>query len=119
MSVEPKEIRTIPFSFTLPLATPLSLRHGRVYLRTGLDVSGALDPNDTEEIRVVPHPPQRDVLDAAGNLGFRLYQAENEYDPRKGDPYTFAQQLEFHPGGGRYARHVEELEFVFKLGEDL
>ncbi len=117
-SVESNEERTIPFAFTLPHATPLSLGHERVYLRTGLDVSGALDPSDTDEIRVVPHPLQQAVLDAAENLGFRLYQAENEYDPRKGDPYPFIQQLEFRPQG-RYAGHVEELELVFKLGEDL
>jgi sporulation-control protein len=102
----------------LPHGTPLSLGHERVYLKTGLDVSGALDPSDTDESRVVPHPLQQAVLDAAGNLGFRLYQAENEFDPRKGDPYPFGQQLEFRPQG-RYAGHVEELELVFKLGEDL
>ena len=69
--------------------------HGGVYLKTGLDVFGALDPSDTDEIRVVPHPLQQAVLDDAGSLGFRLYQAESEYDPRKGDPYLFSQQLEF------------------------
>ena len=35
-----------------------------------------------------------------------------------GRPYPFVQQLEFRPQG-RYAGHVEELELVFKLGEDL
>ncbi len=117
-TVGSKENRSIPFSFTLPYATPLSLGRARVYLRTGLDVSGALDPSDTDEIRVVPHPLQQAVLDAAANLGFRLYQVENEYNPRKGDPHPFVQQLEFRPQG-RYARRVEELELVFKLGEDV
>lgn len=117
-SVGSGENRTFPFSFILPSATPLSLGHGRVYLKTGLDISGAIDPSDTDDIRVVPHPLQQAVLDAAGSLGFRLYQVENEYNPRKGDPYPFVQQLEFRPHG-RYAGRVEELELIFKLGEDV
>jgi sporulation-control protein len=117
ISVGPGENRTVPFSFTLPYATPLSLGHGRVYLKTGLDIAGAIDPSDTDEIRVVPHPLQQVVLDAAASLGFRLYQVENEYNPRKGAPHPFVQQLEFRPHG-RYAGHVEELELIFKLGED-
>lgn len=118
ISVGQGENRTVPFSFTLPYATPLSIGHGRVYLKTGLDIASAIDPSDTDDIRVVPHPLQQAVLDAASSLGFRLYQVENEYNPRKGAPHPFVQQLEFRPHGGRYTGHVEELELIFKLGDD-
>jgi sporulation-control protein spo0M len=43
---------------------------------------------------------QQAVLDAAGSLGFHLQQVENEYNPRKGAPLPFVQQLEFRPRGG-------------------
>lgn len=111
------EERNIPFSFPLPYETPLSVgRHG-VYVRTGLDISGAIDPSDADPIQVAPHPLQQAVLDATYNLGFQLRQAENEYDPRKGAPLPFVQQLEFRPYG-RYAGHLEELELIFKLSSD-
>lgn len=111
------ESQAIPFSFVLPYTTPLSMgRHG-VQVRTGLDVSGAIDPSDADEIQVAPHPLQQAVLDAAQSLGFQLRQAENEYDPRKGTPLPFVQQLEFRPHG-RYAGHVEEIELIFKLASD-
>ncbi|QIN79832.1 hypothetical protein GBA65_16295 [Rubrobacter marinus] len=84
VSVDAGEKRTIPFSFPLPYETPLSLGRHDVYVRTGLDVPNAIDPSDVDPIRVAPHPLQQAVLDAAGNLGFRLRQVENEHDPRKG-----------------------------------
>lgn len=114
LSVGPGEERAIDFSFMLPHETPLSLGGRSVSVRTGLEVPGAIDPSDTDEIQVTPTPMQRAVLEAADSLGFRLYQVESEYNPRKGAPLPFVQQLEFRPRGGRYAGHVEELELVLK-----
>ena len=114
LSVGPGEERSIPFSFALPYETPLSLGRGSVSVRTGLEIPNAIDPSDTDEVRVTPTPMQRAVLEAAERLGFHLYQVENEYDPRKGAPLPFVQQMEFRARGGRYAGRVEELELVFK-----
>ena len=86
-------------------------------MRTGLDVSGAIDPSDADPIQVSPHPLQQAILEAAQNLGFQLRQVENEYDPRRGAPLPFVQQLEFR-SRGRYAGRVEEVELVFKLMSD-
>lgn len=114
LSVGPGEERAIPFSFALPYETPLSLGRGSVSVKTGLEIPNAIDPSDTDEIRVNPTPLQRAVLEAADNLGFRLQQVETEYNPRKGSPLPFVQQLEFRPAGGRYSGYVEELELIFK-----
>ena len=114
LSVGPGEERAIPFSFGLPHETPLSLGRGSVSVRTGLEIPNAIDPSDTDDIRVVPTRMQQAVLEAADDLGFRMQQVENEYNPRKGAPLPFVQQLEFRPRGGRYAGRVEELELVFK-----
>jgi sporulation-control protein len=119
LRIEANENRSIPFTFNLPRDTPLSLGHTRIYIKTGLDVPNALDPSDRDEIQVGPDAVQQAVLDAAQNLGFRLYQVENEYSPSKGYPHPFVQQLELKPsGGGRYAGRVEELELIFKPRED-
>ena len=117
VSVDAGEKRTIPFSFPLPYETPLSLGPHDVYVRTGLDVPNATDPSDVDPIRVAPHPLQQAVLDAAGNLAFRLRQVENEYAPRKGAPLPFVQIFEFGPEGP-YSGKVQEIEFVFKLSGD-
>lgn len=118
LSIGAGESKAVVFSFPLPYETPLSLGyHGGVYVRTGLDVASAIDPSDADQIRVTPHPLQEAVLDAVQNLGFQLRQAENEYDPRKGAPLPFVQQLEFRPHG-RFAGQVEEIELVFKLMSD-
>jgi sporulation-control protein len=114
LSVGPGEERAIPFSFALPHETPLSLGSTAVSVKTGLEIPNAIDPSDTDEIRVAPTPMQQAVLEAANSLGFHLQQVENEYNPRKGAPLPFVQQLEFRPRGGRYAGHVEELELVLK-----
>ncbi len=114
LSVGPGEEMAIAFSFALPYETPLSLGRGSVSVKTGLEVPGAVDPSDTDEIRVNPTPMQQAVLGATEHLGFRLHEVETEYSPRKGAPLPFVQQLEFRPRGGRFGGHVEELELVFK-----
>lgn len=82
LRVGAKENRTIPFTFDLPYDIPLTLGHTYLYATTGLDISGALDPSDSDEIRVNPNALQQAVLEAAQSLGFILYQVENEHDPR-------------------------------------
>ena len=114
LTVGSGEEKAIPFSFALPYETPLSIGRGSVSVKTGLEVPNAIDPSDTDEIRVTPTPMQQAVLDAADRLGFYLQQVETEYSPRKGAPLPFVQQLEFKPRSGRFAGHVEELELVFK-----
>ncbi|MCA1995589.1 MAG: sporulation protein, partial [Coleofasciculus sp. S288] len=47
LRLQSKEERVIPFSFQLPYETPLTLRDQPVYIRTGLDISVAIDPEDT------------------------------------------------------------------------
>ncbi|MEQ8963743.1 MAG: sporulation protein, partial [Coleofasciculus sp. C2-GNP5-27] len=49
-NLHPQETKVIPFSFPLPYETPLTLGHQPVYVRTGLDISMAVDPKDTDYI---------------------------------------------------------------------
>jgi len=116
-NLQPKEETVIPFSFQLPYETPLTLGQQPVYLRTGLDISSAIDPQDTDYIQVRPHPLMQMVLDAVENLGFQLYKVDCEYNPRLGGTYPFVQEFEFRPTG-KYRGRLDELEVIFSLNLD-
>lgn len=120
-NLHPQETKVIPFSFPLPYETPLTLRHQPVYVRTGLDISMAVDPKDTDYIEVRPHPLMQLVLDACQNLGFQLRKVDCEYSPYlaylRGRSVPLFQELEFRPIG-QYRKQLDELEVVFSLQSD-
>ncbi|GAB4183961.1 MAG: sporulation protein [Coleofasciculaceae cyanobacterium] len=113
-SLQPKEEKVIPFSFPIPEETPLTIGNQPVYLRTGLDISTAIDPKDTDYIQVYPHPLMQAVLNALEHLGFQLYKVDCEYNPHFGGRYPFVQEFEFRPVG-KYQGHLDELEVIFSL----
>jgi sporulation-control protein len=117
-SLQPKEVKVIPFSLPLPEETPLTLTDQPVYLRTGLDISTAVDPKDTDYIQVRPHPLMQLVLEALENLGFQLYKVDCEYNPHFGGRYPFVQEFEFRPIGN-YQGHLDELEIIFSIYSDV
>jgi sporulation-control protein len=113
-SLQPKEEKVIPFSFPIPEETPLTIGNQPVYLRTGLDISTAIDPKDTDYIQVYPHPLMQAVLDALEHLGFQLYKVDCQYNPHFGGRYPFVQEFEFRPVG-KYQGSLDELEVIFSL----
>ncbi|WP_421617648.1 sporulation protein [Brevibacillus sp. TJ4] len=117
ISLAPKEHVVLPFSFTLPYETPLTMGRQPVYLRTGLDIKNALDPGDSDFIEVRPHPLMSKVLDAIQSIGFQLYKVDCEHNRRLGRVYPFVQEFEFRPVGPLRSR-IEELEAIFFLGAD-
>lgn len=116
-TLQPKEIKVIPFSFRLPYETPLTMGRQPVYLRTGLDIKNAIDPGDSDYIEVLPHPLMTKVLDAVKQLGFQLFKVDCEYNRYLGRTYPFVQEFEFRPTG-QYRSRVEELEVIFYLKEN-
>lgn len=116
-NLQPKQAKVIPFSFQLPSETPLTVRHQPVYLRTGLDISTAIDPKDTDYIQVQPPPLMQRVLDVLEHLGFQLYKVDCEYHPHSGSRYPFVQEFEFRPVG-KYQSHLDELEVIFSLNSN-
>lgn len=116
-SLHAREEKAIPFSLQLPYETPLTVRDQPVYLRTGLDISLAIDPKDTDYLEVRPHPLMQLVLEAIENLGFQLYKIDCEYSPHFGGQYPFVQEFEFRPSG-KYRGHLDELEVIFSLSPD-
>lgn len=117
LTVQPEASWTQPFTIELPYTTPLTIGRTPVYLVTGLDLTAAFDPRDTDTIQVTPHPLQQRVLAALHELGFQLWHAEVEHSShwgRYGSPIV--QELEFRPSGS-YSRHLRELEVIFGLDQ--
>ena len=92
------DIREIPFSFKLPLDTPVTIGRTKVWVSTGLDIKNAFDPSDKDYLNVSPNPLLNGVFNSLSSLGFRLRDVECEqasYRMRKRLP--FIQEFEFVP----------------------
>lgn len=111
------QTRELPFSLPVPWETPLSVGKSSVWVKTGLSVSMALDPSDSDMLRVEPTTGMQAVLSALENLGFYLYKADNEANSRMRRRVPFVQELEFRPGG-RYAKRLQELEVILLPASD-
>lgn len=112
-SVEPNEKREIPFSFKMPLETPLTLGMKTVWVHTGLDIKRSIDPSDRDYIQVLPNALLNSVLESVNQLGFKARHIECEelpYRLRKQVP--FAQEFEFVPVSGQYYGKLDELELL-------
>jgi sporulation-control protein len=115
--IQSKQEMTLPFSFQLPYETPLTLSKHPVYVRTGLDIKIAIDPEDCDLLEVRPHPLMQAVFQALEELGFHLHAATCQHAPYFGGRYPFVQELTFHPTG-IYRDRFDELEVIFNLQSD-
>lgn len=105
---------TARFSLALPGHTPVTALGGRnfVWLRSSLDVPWALDPTDTDRLTVHPSPVQDNILEAMGDLGFRL--AKVDIDARSAwFGRKWVQEFEFRPASFGQRRY-DEVEIVFE-----
>ncbi|MBU8916105.1 sporulation protein [Bacillus sp. FJAT-29953] len=108
------EKKEIPFTFQLPFDTPLSIGRSKVWVSTGLDIKGAVDPGDKDYLKVVPNPLMSAVFDAVDSLGFRIREADCEEAPRRlRGRLPFVQEFEFVPVSGPFRGRLDELEVVF------
>lgn len=115
-SLDPHEERNLPFSCQLPYETPITVGEQPVYVRTGLDISFALDPKDKDYIQVNPHPAIAQVLQALEHLEFHLHKAECEASSAFKGRVPFVQEFEFRAGGS-YQDFLDELEVAFLLSD--
>lgn len=118
-TIAPNEKKEIPFSFTLPLDTPITMGRTRVWVQTGLDIRSAVDPTDTDYIAIHPTPLIGAFFNALNTLGFQLRNANCEQ--AKGafrNRLPFIQEFEFVPVNGPYRQRLDELEVVFQPNHD-
>jgi sporulation-control protein len=108
------EKKDIPFTFQLPFDAPLSIGRSKIWVTTGLDIKGAVDPSDKDYLKVVPNPLMSAVFNAVDNLGFRIREADCEEAPRRlRGRLPFVQEFEFVPTSGLFRGKLDELEVVF------
>ncbi|RSK27272.1 sporulation protein SpoOM [Bacillus sp. HMF5848] len=108
------ETKEIPFSFVLPLDTPVSLGKTRVWVQTGVDIKNAIDPSDRDFIEIKPSKLVNEVLRSIQHLGFRLREVEcEEASYRIRQRLPFIQEFEFVPTSGSYRGRLDELEVMF------
>jgi sporulation-control protein len=104
----------LPFSFQLPFDTPLSIGKSKVWVTTGLDIKGGVDPSDKDYLKVIPNPLMSAVFTAVDNLGFRIREADCEEAPRRlRGRLPFVQEFEFVPTSGSFRGRLDEVEIVF------
>ncbi|WNZ09932.1 sporulation protein [Streptomyces sp. 11x1] len=113
------ELRSVPFSVTLPWETPITELYGQglgivLGVRTELAVSGAKDKGDLDQLAVAPLPAQEAILEALGQLGFGFRSADLEYGRigGTGQQLPFYQEIELLPAPS-YAQQFNEIEVTF------
>jgi len=77
-TLDAEEERSINVTFEVPRETPVTMGKTEVWLDTGLDVEGALDPDDRDHVEVRPGPHLDALFDALEDLGFGFYTASCE-----------------------------------------
>lgn len=106
--IQKSEQKEIPFSFTLPLKTPVTISTSKVWIHTELDIPLAVDQKDKDFISVEPSPAYRTVIEAMEHLGFQIRKIDCEYT------YTgIVQEFEFYPYSGKFNGYLDEVELIF------
>ncbi|WP_055545708.1 sporulation protein [Streptomyces sp. NBRC 110028] len=113
------EQRSLPFTIHLPWETPVTELYGQplgivLGVRTGLEVAGAKDKGDLDQLTVGPLPVQEAILEALGQLGFGFKSADLELGHIGGTEQRlpFYQEIELTPAP-QYAHALGELEVTF------
>ncbi|PTX60714.1 sporulation-control protein spo0M [Melghirimyces profundicolus] len=115
-TIGPRETKVIPFEFQLPHDTPVTTGGCPVFLKTGLDIQMAVDPDDTDGIEVLPHPLVEKVLQVVERIGFQLVDIDFEFENFY-SRHPFIQEFEFKPTGDLRGS-LDELDLMFYVGEE-
>jgi sporulation-control protein len=116
---------SIPFTIHLPQHAPISIepesphpwkisRH-QLKLRTGLSISWAIDPQDSDHLVIAPNAQQHLLFQALKTLGFSHRATSNSsYHKRLGYGAPIWNTLEFAPVTGEFKGRIDELEVTFQ-----
>lgn len=104
----------IPFTFPLPLETPITYNRQPVWIRTGLDIEMSIDPTDHDSIQVNPHFFMNAIFEAIEYLGFTFKSSSCEHATKLGRGVPFVQEFEYYPST-QFAGRIQELELMMNL----
>ncbi|TXC92870.1 sporulation protein [Metabacillus litoralis] len=119
------ERKEIPFSFRIPLDTPITMRDPEtnqnvppVWIDTDVNIQNAVDPSDKDYLSIEPTEVHEDIVDAIKIIGFKFRQMESQKVPFGINvKRAFVQQYEFVPSFGKYLNKLDELE-VYIIQDD-
>lgn len=110
LAIDAGQSRTIETAITIPPWTPVTRHDRRVWLKTGLDVTWSVDPNDEDDIAVAPGSHMEALFAAAEDLGFEPRGSEVR-QPDWHD-WPLVQAFRYEPGPTVYRDDVEALTLV-------
>jgi sporulation-control protein len=110
----------VPFSVTVPWEAPITEVLGQhlhgmtVGVHTEVEIAGAMDKTDLDQVHIGALPSQQAILDAFARLGFGFKAADLEQGHIAGAGQTlpFYQEIEFYPSA-QHAGAISELELTF------
>lgn len=118
-TLTPNASDEFPFQLYAPLETPITFYNGRhlpgteVFVRTIVEINGAVDAGDRDPLGVGALPAQHVILAGLEQLGFPLHRADVEQGHLRGiqQQLPFYQEIEFGRSH-RYPR-LNQLEVTF------
>lgn len=105
------DTKVIPFQFQLPLDTPVTTGGSAIYLKTGLDVKMAVDPDDHDGFEVLPSLLVDRILKVTEQIGFQLHSVEFDHEMFHAR-HPFVQKFKLTPQG-EYVEIIDDIKFIF------
>ena len=105
------ESQTVTSAVEIPPWTPVTREDCRVWLKTGLDVSWALEPSDEANLEIAPGRYVVSLLAAVEELGFD-YEGSEVREPGWLEDWPFLQAFRFAPTAEPYRSTVDDLTVV-------
>lgn len=109
-TIKEDEVIQLPFKFNLNKNIPVTLNKSKVWITTSLEIENAIDSGDRDYIKVLPLSYVSNIIEAVQNMGFTLYEVENEYFKNRKSSLPFIQEFEFIPHSGEFKGKLDELE---------
>ncbi|MGD7043941.1 sporulation protein [Jeotgalibacillus proteolyticus] len=107
------EIIEIPFSFVLPMLTPITANGTSIWIKTEAGIKNAKDPTDRDLIIIKPSLFLTDMMNAVLSLGFTLdYSRCHEAPERYKKTQQYIQCFYFKPLEGKW-QDMDNIEIVF------
>ncbi|WP_176237577.1 sporulation protein [Palleronia marisminoris] len=100
-----------PLEIDIDPAAPISIGTTTSFVRTRVNVPGAVDPTDKDPVRLLPTPAMLAVISGLEQAGFALTETEVEHNPRRANP--FVQEFDFRPRGFNDFG-IDEVEISFQ-----
>lgn len=109
--LQSNEKKEIPFSFEIPLDTPITLENDLVWVHTNLDIKNAIDPVDVDYVKIKPDEKMTNIINEIENAGFSLNKVELNESPEKYKfRHPFVQEVSFLPN--KKGNNIESLNMI-------